>query len=149
MFIHNPNKNFFLNLFNMWVVRNNPAYRGDQDFSDPYKNGSRCDFSTDGYINGEYFRALSNNQYYQIINKDENPKNFRYFVPSDRIIGCAFDPKKQKLVRLEIVKNKKYWIESNQAIEMELGVEPDVVVVDVPIEDLIIPEFVPLPDWPL
>ena len=145
--IHNPNHKFYLSLANQWMLTQNKAYRSNQSWEDEKKYGSRNKFHVFNKINGEYFRTLSNNQYYRIVDKHADPKSFRYFWPSIWIQGKVVDPKTQKLLRLEIVRNKGYWIEGDQSIELEIGVEPDVVVVETPIDDLVIPEFVPVPDY--
>lgn len=146
--IHNPNHKFYLNLFNMYIATNNPAYRTPNNpVYDEKKYGSRNQFHVNCHINGEYFRSLSNNHYYRIVDKNADPKNFHYFWPSDDIRGRTVDPKREKLLRLEIVKNKKYWIEQSQGIDIGLDQDPDVVVVDTPIDDLCIPVFVPVPEY--
>jgi hypothetical protein len=144
-YVHNPNNRFVLNLANMYITSHNPAYRSKQSYENEMKFGSRHRFHVNCHINGEYFREVSNNQYFAIVNKSTDPKNVRYFVPSTNIMNHVIDPKKEKLLRLEIVKNKKYWIESSQAIDV-YDENPDVVVLNTPIEDLIIPEFVPVPE---
>jgi hypothetical protein len=124
----------FKNLFN-------PAYCPDQDISDVMDNGSRKRFGTDGSINGEYFRSMSDNQYFAVVDKSVRPKDITYFRPSNQITK-EIDFKKEKIYRLEIVRNKGYFIESNQCITIK---NPDVTEINTPINDLIIPEFKPLP----
>lgn len=120
----------------------NPSYFPDQDISDVIQNGSRKRFGTDGSINGEYLRSMTNNQYFAVVEKSVRPQDIVYFRPSNKI-SKDIDFNKEKLYRLEIVRNKGYFIESNQDITIR---NPDVTEITTPINELIIPTFKPLPE---
>ena len=113
----------YYNIKNMF----NPVYLPGQDISDAMRNGSRNRFGTDGSINGEYFRSMSDNQYFRPSNK----------------ISKNIDFNKEKLYRLEIVRNKGYFIESNQDISI---INADVTEITTPFDELIITPFKPLPE---
>jgi hypothetical protein len=116
----------------------NPEYYPDKNISgDSYKR-----FGTDGYINGKYFRSMTDNQYFAVIDKSIRPQDISYFRPSNKIIK-NIDFNKDKLYRLEIVRNKEYFIESNQDISVK---NPDVTELSIPFDELIIPTFKPLPE---
>lgn len=130
----------------------NPSYRQKQDIDDYFKYGSRNYFGTDCSINGEYFRSRSKNEYYQIIDKNTMAKDLserNFFVPSnklpERLHLWKYDPKTHLIVRLDFDKNKQYFVENNQDINIT---NPDVIVMTADYNDVIsnLPEFVPLPD---
>ena len=133
----------FVKDFVYYRIKNlfNPAYNPDQPIDDYMKNGSRQRFGTDGYINGEYFRSLSDNQYFAVATKSVELRYITFFVPSNKL-PKNIDFSKEKLYRLEIVRDKKYFVESNQDITVD---NPDVTEINIPIEKLIIPDFKPLP----
>ena len=122
----------FKNLFN-------PAYNPNQ--KDYMEVGSRKRFGTDGSINGEYFRSMSDNQYFAVASKSLENEYITWFRPSNKLPE-NIDFNKYKLLRLEIVKNKGYFVESNQDITIN---DADYTEINVPIDQLIIPEFKPLP----
>jgi hypothetical protein len=124
----------FKNLFN-------PVYSPEQDIHDSMQNGSRKRFGTDGSINGEYFRSMSDNQYFAVMDKSVKPQNIVYFMPSNKLPN-EIDFNTKNLYRLEIVRNKGYFIESNQCISIR---NADVTEINIPIDELIIPSFKPLP----
>jgi hypothetical protein len=128
----------YYNIKNMF----NPVYLPGQDISDAIHNGSRNRFGTDGSINGEYFRSMSDNQYFAVMDKSVRPQDITYFRPSNKI-SKNIDFNKEKLYRLEIVRNKGYFIESNQDISIR---NADVTEITTPIDELIIPPFKPLPE---
>lgn len=135
----------------------NPTYNPVQSHDDSWKHGSRRHFGTDFYINGEYFRSRTKNEYVQIVDKkksvgDLSRQHDTFFVPlrgemQNRLDMWGYDPKKHSIVLLEFSKNKGYFVESNQDIKVA---HPDVIVVseDTDIYDLLMsrPKFVPLPD---
>lgn len=120
----------------------NPAYVLQQDINDGMENGSRKSFTTDGFINGEYFRSMTDNQYFAVVDKSIRLQDISYFRPSNKL-PKEIDFNKEKLYRLEIVRNKKYFIESNQHITIR---NPDITEITTPINQLIIPPFNPLPE---
>jgi hypothetical protein len=135
-------------------LRSNPAYQHKQDIGDDFKYGSRNYFGTDCAINGEYFRSKSKNEYYNIIDKNAPAKDISeltFFIPSnklpERLKMWKYDPKKHLIVRLAFDKNKKYFVESYQDINI-MDRNPDVIVMTVDDKELLanLPEFVPLPD---
>ena len=132
----------------------NPAYQHKQDIRDDFKYGSRNYFGTDCAINGEYFRSKSKNEYYNIIDKNAPAKDISeltFFIPSEklpeRLKMWKYDPEKHLIVRLVFDKNKKYFVESYQDINI-MDRNPDVIVMTVDDKELLenLPEFVPLPD---
>ena len=136
----------------------NSAYQPLQSYEDLYKHGSRRYFGTDNSINGEYFRSRTKNEYFQIIDKkmsvgelSAGRKFLCSFVPlrgemENRLDLWGYDPKKHSIVLLVFSKNKRYFVESNQAITIN---NPDVTILfDSHIDDLLTrgPKFVPLPE---
>jgi hypothetical protein len=120
----------------------NPVYDPYQDINDSLQNGSRKRFGTDCFINGEYFRSMTDNQYFAIMNKTAKPQDVDYFIPS-KYLPKEIDFNNVKLYRLEIVRHKGYFIESNQCISIK---NADVTEINIPINDLIIPTFKNLPE---
>ena len=57
----------------------------------------------------------------------------------------SFNPEKHNILRLEFINDKKYFVESYQAIDIE---NPDVTLMTYSLEELrnITPKFEPLPD---
>lgn len=128
----------------------NPAYESNQSIDDFFKYGSRKNFHTDIHINGEYFRSRTNNQYFCVVDKkstiDELNNMLGDFRPlEDAIKVCKYNPEKDKIIRLELTRNKAYFVESYQAISIR---NPDVTVMNVPLEELLLitPNFEELPD---
>jgi hypothetical protein len=130
----------------------NPAYQHKQDIGDDFKYGSRNYFGTDCAINGEYFRSKSKNEYYNIVDKESPAKDISeltFFIPSEklpeRLKMWKYDPEKHLIVRLAFDKNKRYFVESYQDINIT-DRNPDVMTVDD--KELLanLPEFVPLPN---
>ena len=75
-----------------------------------------------------------------------------FFIPlggemQNRLDMWGYDPKKHSIVLLDFSKNKGYFVESNQDINVE---HPDITIMseDTDIYDLLMsrPKFVPLPD---
>jgi hypothetical protein len=72
-----------------------------------------------------------------------------FFIPSnklpERLKIWKYDPKKHLIVRLDFKKDKAYFVESYQDINI---INPDVIVMTADDNDVIanLPEFVPLPD---
>ena len=124
----------YLNFFN-------PVYNPYQTINDRMRYGSYRLFGTNLSINGEYFRSLSNNQYFAVILKSTDPHSVKEFQPSCNLPGII-NYKTHTLLRLEIVKNKQYFVNSFQAIRVE---NADFNIIDVPIHYLIIPKFKPIP----
>lgn len=126
----------------------NPAYEANQSYDSLWKNGSRNYFGMHAPINGEYFRSRTDNQYFNIVDKDikiKEIKEFDHFVPSTRLFDLEYDSTKHVLVRLEFNKDKSYFVESNQCISVK---NPDVTILNniTKIEELIlsVPKFVEL-----
>lgn len=126
----------------------NPSYESNQSTDSWCKNGSRKYFGTDSLINGEYFRSRTDNQYFRIINKDYQIKElqkFTHFFPSTQLYDVEYDPIKHVIIRLEFIKNKGYFVESNQSITIS---NPDVTILsDIKtIKELLsnVPKFIPL-----
>ena len=123
----------------------NPFYKPDQGFYDYVKYGSKNDFYTKIYINGEYFRSRSNNQYFCVVgNQIEAGELSGFKFPFTRIdlatkvvyhdirqqnkihVECRkYDPTKDHLLRLVINPHKKYFIDADQKIWI---FSPDVIV---------------------
>ena len=120
---------------------NNSTYDPKQDISNVMSFGSRNSFGTDISIIGEYFRSLCNNQYFAVVPKSTDLKYIKDFKPSYKLLS-NIDFHKYKLLRLEIVKNKGYFVESNQDISIN---NPDVTELNINVDNLIIPEFKMLP----
>jgi hypothetical protein len=87
------------------------------------KCGSRRAFVTDMYINGEYLRSRTDNQYFCVV--DETAEvgyvsgytgDFRNLDEATRI--RKYNPEKHVILRLEFVKNKQYFVEGYQAISI-------------------------------
>lgn len=128
----------------------NPAYKSKQSVSDYMTYGSRNRFSTDHHINGEYFRSRTNNQYFCVVDKNIKINEISTFVGDFRPLDVAlqlrdYHPDKNKILRLEMTKNKAYFVESYQAITIR---NPDVTVMNMPLEELIsiTPKFEELPN---
>ena len=128
----------------------NPSFKKNQLFEVLSKYGSKNLFSTDCYINGEYFRSRSNNQYFCVVDKNiklcEVHKHVCDFRELEEAIKIrSFNPEKHNILRLEFMNDKKYFVESYQAIDIE---NPDVTLMTYSLEELrnITPKFEPLPD---
>ena len=119
-----------------------------------YKSNNK--FCRDNSVSGEVFRLHSDNQYFAIVHKDtkiSDLKSFSRFVPLDHIkepndlwpASRVLDETECILVRLEMTKNKKYFIEGDQTIT---SFNPDVTVMNMPLHKVrqITPAFVPVPD---
>ncbi len=119
----------------------NKHYDVNQTLENKSDIGSRNNFGTDIYVNGEYFRSLSDNHYFALVDKSYNEENIKEFQPSSRM-PSTIDFEKQKLYRLEIVRNKKYFVEANQNIAVS---DADIFEIKTQIDNLVIPEFKPLP----
>jgi len=127
----------------------NPACESNQSVNDYWKYGSRSSFATDRHINGEYFRSRTNNQYFCVVDKNAKVGKLSEFVGDFREIRNAletrsYDPDKHVILRLEFSRNKVYFVESYQAINIK---NPDVTIMDMPIEELLLitPKFEELP----
>jgi len=123
----------------------NPAYESNQSVNDYWKYGSKNSFATDRHINGEYFRSRTNNQYFCIVDKNAPVGKISEFVGDFREIHNAlgtrnYDRDKHVILRLEFARNKIYFVESYQAINIK---NPDVTVIDMPLEELLLitPKF--------
>ena len=111
-------------------------------------------FTTDYFIEGEYFRSKTNNEYFRIIDKNEYMKNSQqitHFFPSSNLSSHPhfknYDPEKHVIIRLEFNKNKNYFVESNQAITVK---NPDITILNnTSIDELIVntPKFINLPNY--
>jgi hypothetical protein len=77
----------------------------------------------------------------QVTTKSCENRHVTDFVPSNKL-PKNIDFNKHKLLRLEIVRDKGYFVESNQDIHTD---NPDYTEITIPTEKLIIPEFKPLP----
>ena len=128
----------------------NPSYRLFQSSDDFWSYGSRSNFSTNMYINGEYLRSRTNNQYFCVVDKNiklcDIHKYSGEFRKLDEVLNLSnYNPEKHNILRLEIMKNKKYFVEGYQAVYDE---NPDVTIMNMPLEELrqITPIFEPLPD---
>lgn len=136
----------------------NSVYKENQSYEDSNNYGSKKIFSTDCFINGEYFRSRTNNQYFCVVDKNIKLSDVHNFISDFRELEQAikiknFNPEKHNILRLEFTKNKKYFVESYQAI----GVcydrtnykkeKPDVTIMNISLEELrkITPKFEPLP----
>jgi hypothetical protein len=124
----------------------NPAYKSTIDENRQY-------FYTDRYINGEYFRLRTDNQYFCFVQKnnvfveikERNPE-FRPLEDLISIYDITEIPEDKVLVRLEFTNNKEYFIEGYQAITVE---NPDFTIFqNVSLEEIrkTTPKFVPVPD---
>ena len=127
----------------------NPAYESTQSVHDYWKYGSKNSFATDRHINGEYFRSRTNNQYFCVVDKNAQVGKISEFVGDFREIHNAlgtrnYDRDKHVILRLEFARNKIYFVESYQAINIK---NPDVTIMDMPIEELLLitPKFEELP----
>jgi hypothetical protein len=87
------------------------------------KCGSRRAFVTDMYINGEYLRSRTDNQYFCVVDKTRSATcqsgytgDFRNLDEATRI--RKYNPEKNVILRLEFVKNKQYFVEGYQAISI-------------------------------
>lgn len=133
----------FHHLFDVFL---NPAYNSTMD-------ENRKNFYTDRYINGEYFRSRTDNQYFCFVQKKNacveiqgrNPE-FRPLEDLIKIYNITEIPDDKFLVRLEFTNNKEYFIEGYQAITVE---KPDFTIFqNVSLEEIrkTTPKFVPVPD---
>ena len=128
----------------------NPTHESNQKQSYGDKYGSRSRFTTDCHINGEYFRSRTDNQYFCVVDKNAKVGELSQFVGDFREIHHAlktrnYDRDKHVILRLEFSRNKEYFVESYQAINIK---NPDVTVIDMPLEELLLitPKFEELPD---
>lgn len=128
----------------------NRAYEPNQSINDAFKYGSKTNFSTDHHINGEYFRSRTDNQYFCVVEKEVNVGELSQFIGDFRPIDDAlkirtYNSDKHIILRLEFMKHKAYFLESYQAISIK---NPDVTVMDMPLEELLMitPKFEPLSD---
>ena len=120
-----------------------------EDYTYFSKDGSRH-FACNCYINGEYFRSKTNNQYFSVVKKDVKLDNIHNAIYDFRELEKAielrkYNPETDNIVRLEFSKNKKYFVESYQAIFTD---NPDITIINMSLEDIreITPSFEPLPD---
>lgn len=100
----------------------------------PHQDGRRF-YSTDMYINGEYFKSKNKNNYYKILPKNttladlmREEYQFHEFKPAPRLVETIkmnsgnpyrnpysyYDPKFDCIVKLEIEDDKQYFVENNQ-----------------------------------
>ena len=128
----------------------NPTHESNQKQSYGDKYGSRSRFTTDCHINGEYFRSRTDNQYFCVVDKNAKVGELSQFVEDFREIRTAlrirnYNPDKHVILRLEFTKNKEYFVENYQAINIK---NPDVTVMDMPLDELleITPKFEKLPN---
>ena len=131
----------------------NPAYDANESHASYNAHGSRKYFNTNVSINGEYFRSRSDNRYFRIVSKDcdiNHLSDLTHFYPdsilSSELYDKNYDPNKHAVVILQFTKNKRYYVESNQAITVD---NPDVtILLNKDITELLTdrPKFVPLPD---
>ena len=135
----------------VFLMMFNSSYRANQPINDRMNNGSRNDFQTDIFINGDYFRSRTNNQYFCVVDKKRAVELSKtdYFAGDFRELEQAikigkYNPEKDVILRLDFSGNKSYFVESYQAISIR---KPDFTVVDIPLGELrkITPKFEPLP----
>lgn len=137
----------------------NSSYKENQSYEDSSKYGSKKYFSTDGAINGEYFRSRTNNQYFCVVDKNIKLCDVHNHIGDFRELEEAikirkYNPEKHNILRLEFTKNKKYFVESYQAIDMcydgtnNEKEKPDVTIMNMSLEELRknTPKFEPLPE---
>lgn len=139
----------FLSSHPICLMMFNSSYKANQSINDFVQNGSRNDFQTDLSINGEYFRSRTNNQYFCVVDKNtkigEISEFFGDFRELDKAINIInYNPEKHVILRLEFTKNKTYFVESYQAIDIR---NPDVTIMNMSLEELrsITPKFENLP----
>ena len=141
----------------IYQIMFNSSYDANQSFEDSWKYGSKKYFSTDGSINGEYFRSRTNNQYFCVVDKNIKLCEVNNYLCDFRELEEAikirnYNPEKHNILRLEFTKNKKYFVESYQAIDMcyegKVKEKPDVTIMNMSLEELrnITPIFTPLPE---
>jgi hypothetical protein len=109
------------------------------------KCGSRRAFVTDMYINGEYLRSRTDNQYFCVVDKPRRSATCQA-TPAISVIWTkprGSQPRKHVILRLEFVKKKQYFVEGYQAI----SIKPDATAMDMSLDELrrITPEFKPIP----
>ena len=128
----------------------NPSYKLYQSSDDFWTYGSRSNFSTNMYINGEYLRSRTNNQYFCVVDKNiklcDIHKRSGEFRKLDEVLKLSnYNPEEHNILRLEIMKNKKYFVEGYQAV---YGENSDVTIMNMSLEELrqITPKFEPLPN---
>ena len=123
----------------------NPAYKSTLE-------ENRQNFETDCYINGEYFRSRTDNQYFCFVQKKnavEIRGRFPEFRPLEDLIQIykiTEIPEDKLLVRLEFTNSKQYFIEGYQGITVE---NPDFTIFqNVSLEEIrkTTPKFVPVPN---
>ena len=93
----------------------NPTYEPNQSIESTFKNGSRNRFCTDCHVNGEYFRSKNNNEYFWIAERKSTVSDVlsrHDWIPSSKVkrILYWYDPSKHVFLRLEIKKNKQYFV---------------------------------------
>lgn len=110
----------------------------------------------DNAVNGDYLRSRTNYQYFSVVDKNVKLGEVHNHICDFRELEEAismkeYNPEKHNILRLEFNKNKDYYVENYQAIDMfyKNGVKqkPDVTIINMSLEELrnITPKFKPLP----
>ncbi len=123
----------------------------DSNNSNDLKNtkNTKNKFVTGSSVEGDYFRSKTNSHYFFIVDKDTPLNVISKGCVEFRDLGeiCRlkeYDPLKHTILRLEVTKNKSYYLETYQAVAVD---NPSFTVMNISLEEIIstLPPFQNIP----